>query len=163
MKTIQQRFDDKVLFDTNWRGCWEWIGARNEKGYGIVAFKNNRVIKKLYAHRIAWILENGNIRNNKLLVCHKCDNPPCVNPNHLFLGTHTDNMRDMAAKGRSKGGGNRENVFMRQVKCLNDGNVFKSAFHAARFYGVSRMDVRRVCLKWKRQKSSHGLVFEYIQ
>lgn len=75
--------------------CWEWIGAPGSGGYGQRRFEG----KPTGAHRVSWIMENGPIPNG-LWVLHKCDNPPCVRPDHLFLGTHVDNMVDMTAKGR---------------------------------------------------------------
>jgi hypothetical protein len=73
-------------------GCWEWSGRRGERGYGF--YKRQRT------HRIAWEKANGPIPPN-MHICHRCDNPPCVNPGHLFLGTKGDNARDMHIKGRA--------------------------------------------------------------
>ena len=91
------------------RGCWEWIGSRTKKNYG--QFRKQKVPgrkkKNVQAHRWAYANTIGPIPKG-LFVCHHCDNPPCVNPKHLFLGTHRDNMLDMRKKGRGNkffGGG----------------------------------------------------------
>lgn len=76
-------------------GCWLWIASRHKKGYG--QFKLDGKMRK--AHRVAWELTYGPIPPDKN-VCHTCDNPPCVRPDHLFLGTNGDNVRDAVKKGR---------------------------------------------------------------
>ncbi len=77
--------------------CWEWKKYTQKEGYG--RFKHDK--KPLRAHRVSWIIHNGVIPND-LCILHKCDNPPCVNPSHLFLGTRADNAKDRDAKGRNK-------------------------------------------------------------
>ncbi len=79
-------------------GCWEWTASRNRNGYG--NFRSRTFFPgELLAHRISWLIHKGDIPAG-LQVLHNCDNPCCVRPDHLFLGTMVDNMKDMAAKGR---------------------------------------------------------------
>jgi hypothetical protein len=92
---LERRFRKKFV-ERGPDECWVWEGGlAGRKGYGVISYKG----KNVRAHRLAWELANGPIPNG-LFVCHHCDNPPCVNPNHLFLGTATDNAQDMCQKGR---------------------------------------------------------------
>lgn len=77
--------------------CIEWAQGKID-GYGIIRFEG-QVVR---AHRLAWFLEHGPFTKVKSYVLHRCDNPPCVNPEHLWLGTHADNMADMVRKGRGR-------------------------------------------------------------
>ena len=78
--------------------CWLWTSHCHPQGHGMLSH-GGRGGRPQYAHRVAYQVYRGPIPDDQE-VCHSCDNPPCVNPSHLFLGTHTDNMRDMYTKGR---------------------------------------------------------------
>jgi len=96
MKRFWDKVDVRGLDD-----CWPWLAAKNKEGYGRFSLgskaDNSREVE--CAHRMAWRLDKGSIPDG-MCVLHACDNPPCVNPAHLFLGTKTDNMRDMMNKNR---------------------------------------------------------------
>lgn len=100
LRPAEVRFWEKVRKGP---GCWEWLGATNPtKGHGFFKFNG----KQTGAHRVAWILAYGSIPAGHgyhgTCVCHRCDNPRCVRPDHLFLGTIQDNLTDMRAKGRER-------------------------------------------------------------
>lgn len=93
MKNVEERFWNKVLIIPE-HSCWEWIGAKTNGGYGQIDHKIR------YAHRLSWFFYTKQLPK-ELKVLHSCDNPGCVRPEHLFLGTQLDNMRDMYKKGRN--------------------------------------------------------------
>jgi len=106
--TMIERFWQKV----DVRGadeCWEWTGARKPNGYGLLSLAgHNRV--QLYAHRVSASIHFG-MFHRKSLICHHCDNPPCVNPAHLYVGDVRTNAADMMRRGRGNG------QFQRQTHC----------------------------------------------
>lgn len=93
-KTFNDRFMSRVDRSEIYNGCWLWVGTRNEYGYGTV-YRG----RPMLTHRVSWEMHRGKIPDG-LLVLHRCDTPPCCNPDHLFLGTHKDNAQDMIKKGR---------------------------------------------------------------
>lgn len=112
---IENRFWTKVDVRD---GCWSWRAARNPKGYGVFSCEGRTVS----AHRFSYELYNGPIPSG-MVVRHKCDNPPCVNPDHLELGTQADNERDKINRGRYRNGATR-NQYCPQGHEYNEANTY---------------------------------------
>jgi hypothetical protein len=146
-KTVMERFYEKVKkTDT----CWLWTGTKrqkeNSRAYGVfyhtIGFKKT---VRLPAHRVSYELHYG-IDPEKKLVCHKCDNPPCVNPDHLFLGDTSDNAIDMVLKGRgadTKGELNPQSKLTADIvlKIVEDVSSGLSQIQAAKKYGISQCHI----------------------
>jgi len=85
----------KSYIEINDNDCWVWKKSKQKQGYGVITYKR----KVQLAHRVSFKIFNGYLPDD-LYVCHKCDNPSCCNPDHLFLGTNSDNIKDAFSKGR---------------------------------------------------------------
>jgi hypothetical protein len=135
----------KINIETD---CWEWQGSKRN-GYGrmIVGSRKDQTRKSKSAHRVSYEIYHGEIPIG-MDVCHKCDNPCCVNPNHLFVGTRQDNINDRESKGRNKiqyGSKNgraklNENQVLEIRKKRNSGMPFEKI---AKEYGVCKKTIIR--------------------
>jgi len=140
-------------------GCWEWIG-RQDRGNGYGVFSLNKLLR--YAHRLSYEIANGEIPmvdGKTMFICHHCDNRKCVNPDHLFLGTHTDNMKDCISKGRHgfKIGRGEMNGYVKltdvQVEEIRRAtNMSQRAL--SRMYGVTQSHIWRIRHNVCRDKGS---------
>jgi hypothetical protein len=129
--------------------CWPWEGARNARGYGMFQLRTSHTVR---ANRMAWMLANGD--PGPLLVLHKCDNPACCNPDHLFIGTHRDNSDDKVSKGRqARGTGHGRAIltFALAQRIRRDRAVGARQTTLAERYGVSRSTIRQILdgITWK--------------
>lgn len=97
---ILERIMPKVAIASD--GCWEWFGARDNHGYGVIW--DQRTGRNRHVTRVVWELAWGVTLPDETEVCHTCDHPPCVRPTHLFTGTHLDNFADARRKGRIRRG-----------------------------------------------------------
>lgn len=140
-RPLAERFWEKV--ERHPSGCWLWTGALCGKGYG--AIRADRARRSLRTHRASYEMANGPIPDG-LHVLHRCDNPRCVNPAHLFLGTHQENMDDRARKGRkakTSGVANgRSKITDETVRKIRAATGFQAAIGAQ--YGVSQTTVWKI-------------------
>lgn len=131
-------------------GCWLWTGALEKAGYGTLSIRKDKVLSR--AHRISWTLFKGPIPEG-LSVLHRCDVRCCVNPNHLFLGTHADNTADMMQKGRGKwmpspgernGRAKVTNIIVQEIRAQREAGMSYAAL--ARRYDIGANTVRDIAL-----------------
>jgi HNH endonuclease len=139
--------------------CWAWTGRTNTHGYGRVSYRNPiGDVSDLLAHRVSWFITNGATPEG-IKVLHKCDNPPCVNPAHLFLGTQLDNVKDMQTKGRRRGlrhglgaANNSAKLAEEDVRLIRERSAAGETFAAIAFdYGMTRPGITLIVKRktWK--------------
>ena len=133
---INTRFWNKVK---KTESCWIWLGTKNTKRYG--SFTNNK--KHVLAHRQSYIFVHGIIPNG-YYVCHKCDNPSCVNPDHLFLGTPKENTRDMITKNRKPLGENHKSSKLTNNDIYAIRKSKMSQTDIAELYGIDQTQVSNI-------------------
>jgi len=127
--------------------CHEWLGGVGHYGHGVTSFPG---IGRVYVHRLFWIIENGD--PGTLSVLHSCDNPPCCNVRHMFLGTRADNIADMFQKRRGNPWPHKRKLTNTQVKLIRmlARNGMRQRDIAARF-SVQKNTVNRIINKKRRQ------------
>lgn len=147
-------------FTPSSHGCWEWQRYIRPHGYGQLGIPGTR--RTIDAHRASWIIHRGPIPPG-VFVCHRCDNRRCVRPDHLFLGTHADNMRDMWSKGRgarthgvASGNGRLTSAQVAEIRRRHVPGVHparrsgSSSTELAREFGVTRQYIGQlVAGKWR--------------
>jgi predicted transcriptional regulator len=113
--------------------CWNWTGKKYPSGYG-----SCKIGGVCYSHRVAWMFTNGNIPDG-LCVCHKCDNPSCCNPNHLWLGTMTENIKDRDEKHRGRGSS--DYYLQRRLEIVKMKESGMTQQEISKHFGISRPQV----------------------
>lgn len=110
---IMNRFFDKVVMPKDATRCWGWKAYKDNDGYGRLNVRGIPV----RVSRLSWEISRGEIPHGKV-VCHRCDNPECTNPLHLYLGSHKDNMRDRNRRGRTRSGEEHGNAILSEREVL---------------------------------------------
>lgn len=142
--SLEIRFNRNIQPVTE-SGCWIWMGKLNSYGYGRMVKAGGRG-KETGAHRVAYEMFIGPI-DNGLVVCHRCDMPCCVNPNHLFLGTQSDNIKDRTNKKREPRGENTSWAKLNDDIVRKIRNDVGTCNYLAEKYNISRSMISKIKLR----------------
>lgn len=144
-KSLWDRFHDKTMPEPN-TGCWIWTGAVKELGYGVIGL-GTRKQGTAKAHRVSYMLYKGEIPNG-LSILHSCDNPWCVNPDHLRAGTLSDNMKDCVARKRNfipnNKGENAKWAKLNKEAVLHIRQKLMTGIQYAKLYNVSKSSIYQI-------------------
>lgn len=151
-EVMKQRFWSKVL-KAEPDKCWNWTGGKTSSGYGMINFRGIYV----YSHRMSAMIHGMDIFGKH--VCHKCDNPPCVNPSHLFVGTTNDNMMDAWVKGRIKVppptiGEDNHFAKLKESDVIQIRSSSLPSRKLGKMYGVSKTNILRI---------KNGIIWSHVQ
>lgn len=142
-ETLRKRFETKWKRDPK-TGCWIWTASTAGRGYGQIKIPGTR--KQMYAHRLSYELYKGRIAPGKQLL-HSCDNPRCVNPDHLSVGSSKDNHTDMKNKGRHLFGERNPTVRLSEAQVIEIRKLLAAGIVQKRIavlYGVSQITISRI-------------------
>lgn len=163
--SLTERFFNKVEI-IPFHDCWIWVGGTNNQGYGTMGVDNRTWL----AHRVSYLIHRG-YPDDRLFACHTCDNPICVNPNHLYLGTPRDNHRDMVERGRAptlkrakppRHKGIRGDMYWnsKPLICITNGRKFGSTGQAAEEMGLTQRNISSACRLTRHSAGKH--YFRYL-
>ncbi len=146
--SLSERFEQKVQYEAN-TGCWLWSGAMERHGYGLIIAETRQ--NPRLAHRVSYELHRGEIPHG-LCVCHRCDTPACVNPDHLWLGTQRANIQDASRKRRMPLGERQGNSKLKNAEVISIRALAaegRNQYEIAALFGISQPTVSEIVARKK--------------